>query len=481
MKFVILGLLVVIVIGFFIVVWKAAKEWRWFNLVAVCFTMLLTVAFLFPTAGVLKSRAAWHQIKEKLEVEAAQATAERDQLKYGDPNNPEAGEGVVNLSQKLAQLGVETGRTWRNLRLQNVADNKVTLAMVQEEGIPQVPVDDAAAAPAPTEPMIFDGMVVYGFAEAADAQQQLLPAFYLGEFRVTAATPNEVTITPTGPLEPSQLQAITSRQANSWSLYELLPLDGHHMFIAEGSQSSEENYLGRVDEELVKSLLTNRVSPETLQNYLRDGSRTTEDDPYHWVKIEFEKVYTLDVDSPEQRGALDGGYFDGNGRAVDSRLQRGEPVKFNKGDQILVKAEAANELIADGTAKLIDRYYLRPLNDYRFVLRRIRLRLTELADLMKELEKEKLVLEVAIEKSNGMLVSNREIQGKLEQDQAQFRLEKAAIEKHTTQLAAKVTMKDEMSRLYKENVELEQKLKLYHQSIEERLDSTSSTPVSRIR
>ena len=66
MKFAILGLLVVLLIGFFVVVWKAAKDWRWYNIVAVCITMLLAMALLFPTAGVLKSRAAWHQIKEKL-------------------------------------------------------------------------------------------------------------------------------------------------------------------------------------------------------------------------------------------------------------------------------------------------------------------------------------------------------------------------------------------------------------------------------
>ena len=57
MQYVVLGLLVVLVIGFFVVVWKAAQGWRWYNIVAVIFTMLLTVTFLFPTAGVLKSRS----------------------------------------------------------------------------------------------------------------------------------------------------------------------------------------------------------------------------------------------------------------------------------------------------------------------------------------------------------------------------------------------------------------------------------------
>ena len=89
MKFAILGLLVVLLIGFFVVVWKSAKNWRWFNIVAACFSMLLAIAFLFPTAGVLKSRAAWHQLKEKLEVQAAQVYADYRIIKFGDPANPE--------------------------------------------------------------------------------------------------------------------------------------------------------------------------------------------------------------------------------------------------------------------------------------------------------------------------------------------------------------------------------------------------------
>ena len=47
------GLLGVILIGFFVVVWKASPNWRWYNIVAVCITMILSVLFIFPTAGVL--------------------------------------------------------------------------------------------------------------------------------------------------------------------------------------------------------------------------------------------------------------------------------------------------------------------------------------------------------------------------------------------------------------------------------------------
>ena len=220
---------------------------------------------------------------------------------------------------------------------------------------------------------------------------------------------------------------------------------------------------------------------ETLQEYLRDGNRATQDDPpiSRWTKIEFIKDHKIEVDSPEQRGALDGGFFDGNGRAVDGRLQRGEDgqVPFKKGAQILVKEEAADQLIDEGVARLVDRYYLRPLNDYRFVLRRIRLRLAELANRTTELEFEKKVLEEAIEKTEGMLVVNQDIKLKLEQDLDQFRAEKRAIQDYTENLAERVKkMREDMIRLHQENLALEQKLEESHLAIERRLDSLTLAP-----
>lgn len=489
MKFAILGLLVVVLIGFFVVVWKASRNWRWFNIVAACISMLLAIAFLFPTAGVLKSRAAWHQLKETLEVQAAQVKSEYRVIKYGDPANPEAGEGIVTLNQRLRKLGLEAGRRWRNLQLQS-ANQNVVLVQQQQPGaaIPEAaPADgEPAAAPAEPLPLIPEGLVVYGFGETANENQVMIPTFYLGEFRVDASTPNQVTMTPTGPLEQQQIQAINSPRGRSWTLYELLPLDGHDPFIAEGSTSSDDNVLGRVDEELVTKLLRDKVRPETLQSYLRDGEGATTQDPpaSRWTKIEFLKNYEDQVDSPDARGALDSGFFDGTGRSVDARLQRGEDgkVKFKKGDQIVLKEEAADQLIADGTAKLVFEYYLRPLNDYRYILRRIRLRLTELADRTKELEIEKGLLEQSIAKSAAMSVVNQDIKNKLEQDLAQFGVEKAAISKYTQQIRER-SQKDraEMARLYRENMELEQKLERLHRLVQQRYEGTTaiSTTVSR--
>ena len=150
-------------------------------------------------------------------------------------------------------------------------------------------------------------------------------------------------------------------------------------------------------------------------------------------------------------------------------------TQFKKGDQILVKEEAANQLIDEGVAELRDRFFLRPLNDYRYILRRVRLRLTELANRKNELEFETKVLQEAIAKTEGMLVSNQAIKLKLEQDVAQFRVEKNAINSYTEQLRQQVdTMRADMARLHQQNLVLEQQIEQKQLEIERRLDALTS-------
>ena len=504
MNIAIIGVLSLLFIGFLVLVWKAAKDWRWYNLVAVIFTMILAIVFIFPTAGALKSRSEWHKIKESLEVRAEQAVAETKSLKFGDPSDASAGPGAIDLAQQLGRLGIEAGRLWRGLAMQGNNPQSIQLNQAAPAVAPGIaPAADAdAPPPAPAGPLIPDGLVVYGFAEAqVQGVQAPLPISFLGEFRVTASTPTGVTIVPTGPLESEQQQLITSGQASRWSLYELLPLDAHEPFIAEGSVDDDDNLFGRVDEAIVRSLLKwtpadddrlaelvelkktkdaagqqltdaemreyrdFSVRGETFRNYMRDGSRSTADDPplSRWVKIEFTKNHSIDVDSPQKVGALEGGFFDGNGRAVDSRLQRGQDgtVKFKTGDRITVKEEAAKELTdVEGVARLVDTYYVRPLNDYRFVLRRIRLRLTELAIRTKELTYEKAVLDAAIAATEAMLVSNQQEKLKLEQDLAQTQKESKAIRDYHQQLQEEVkTTRQRLVALYQDNLRREQQLK----------------------
>jgi hypothetical protein len=236
---------------------------------------------------------------------------------------------------------------------------------------------------------------------------------------------------------------------------------------------------GRIDDELVNRLLSNPMSAQSRAEYLRDGTRSLPDDEplSKWVKIEFTKNHEIVVDSPDQRGALDGGFFDGSGRAVDSRLQHGDSgkVKFSKDDILIVQEEAADALIDADVARLIDTYYIRPLNDYRFVLRRIRLRLAELQTRTKELTYENEVLQRAIDATVNMKAAAQGEKLKLEQDFEQTEIERKALEVYNAKLEGVVKeTRQELVKLYRSNQQLEKELQMFHEAIAKPGESLTS-------
>ncbi|TWT74070.1 hypothetical protein [Allorhodopirellula solitaria] len=484
MSYALLGLLIVLVLAQAFLLWKAAADWRWYEMVAIIMTTILAVIFVFPVAGSLKSRSAWYEKKEQLDERLENAQIEQRELRNGDLNNPLSEEGVLPMSQNLAAIGLEAGRRWRGLRMTNSSfqgQPSIVLTQPPPETQPgEEPVDEDADDEAAADPLIAEGMVVYGFGEGRGPNIDVpVPVGYLGEFRVVSSTPNQVTLSPTGPLMQNQQDLIQNGNASSWSVYEMLPLDGHRPFIAAGSVADDDNVFGRVDEQLINSILA-KASAETREKYLRDGSRARPDDPplSRWVKVEFTEPYTIVVDSPDQRGALESGFFDGSGRAADGRLQVGDEgeIRLAKGDLLLVKKEAADAMRAEGVARLVDEYYLRPLNDYRFVLRRIRLRIADLQNRSKILGFERDVLQRAIDATVSMLASYQTDKLLLEQDFDQTEAERIAIEDYNEKLRARVKeTRERLVRLYRSNQTLEGELSQIQGTIESRVNSLTTT------
>lgn len=472
-------LLVIVVLAAGFLLWKSRDTWRWFHITASALTLILAITLLFPTAGVLKSRNAWNKVKEELEARLVRIEDEQRILKYGDPRDPAAGPGVLELQSQLQRYALEAGRRWPNLRMRDNKPDSIILvsaapATALPPGIaPETPPagEPAAAAGAAPLPLIPQGLIVYGFAESAEPGVSVpVPTFFLGEFKVTASGPGQVTVAPVGPLEGPQQQAIAGGKAQSWTLYELLPLDSHVPFIAAGSEPADDALFGRVDDEMIKRKFGKSLREPTLNEYLRDGERAKPDDPpsTRWVRIEFIKPHNIVVDSPEKRNVLDGGFFDGTGQAVDSRLQRGEDgaAKFKVSDRIVVKEEVAKELIEQGVAKELDTYFVRELRDYRFVLRRIRLRISELAIRQQELEYEGKVLQDAIDATVAMLAANQEAKLKLENDVAKIQTERAAIKSYRENVSNDLTKtRQRLVGLYQSNLELAAELKAVHKGI----------------
>ena len=476
------SVLFLLLVGFAVVVWKAASNWRWFNIVAVVLTMLLALVFLFPTAGVLRSRSAWHEVLESLELRLAQVKAETADITLGEAVGAEASRsgGLIDLQSDLSSLAIEAGRRWRNLQLKGAnLQGPVSISL----GPP--PANDLAGQPAApvanAQPLVPAETLVYGFSEVADDNQMLVPTYYLGEFIVQASDPNQVTLVPTGTLEQYQVDYIKEGNARSWLLCELLPPDGHVPFIKPFSQADDKNCLGAVDDELVRRLLGD-APEETQLAYLEDGRASKPDDPpaTKWVELQFTQNHRIEVDSPDERTLEDGGFFDGNGRALDAALQHGADngfINLKKGDKLLLKSEGAAELIDQGVAEELGSFFLRPLNDYGFVLRRIRLNLMSLADKKAELTAEELLLKEAISKTDQLLVANQEVKLKLEQDLTQFRVEKQSINEYKGKITEEAqAMVAELNRLEQENAELEQQIEQKHLKIERQIDALTRTP-----
>ncbi|MGI9465568.1 MAG: hypothetical protein ACR2OA_00455 [Rubripirellula sp.] len=474
------SVLFLLLVGFAVVVWKAASNWRWFNIVAVVLTMLLALVFLFPTAGVLRSRSAWHEVLESLEIRLAQVKAETADITLGEAVGAEASRsgGLIDLQSDLSSLAIEAGRRWRNLQMKGANQNPMSISL----GPP--PADNLGGQPAApaanAQPLVPPETLVYGFSEVADDNQMMVPDFYLGEFIVQASNPNQVTLVPTGTLEQYQLDYINDGKARSWLLCELLPPDGHVPFIKPFSQPDDKNCLGVVDQELVEELFKD-ASDETRLAYLEDGRASKPDDPpaTKWVELQFTQTHRIEVDSPDKRTLDDGGFFDGNGRALDAALQHGADgfIVLKKGEKLLLKSEGAAELIDQGVAEELGSFFLRPLNDYGFVLRRIRLNLMSLADKKAELTAEESLLTEAISKTDQLLVTNQEVKLKLEQDLTQFRVEKQSISEYKGKITAEAqAMVAELNRLEQENAELEQQIEQKHLKIESQLDALSGTP-----
>lgn len=379
---VILLLLVASLIIFIYLIVISARGWGALHTVILCFLFIECWVFMIFSAGVLHRRVGWLAQADKLEKKTVKTEADAERLIWGGDNiAPDEPDSVVLAQGALRRLTADRGRVWRRLELVSSDAGVYKLEMKGPAPAQDLSADPAAAAPAAAPPAdtataLPANLVVHCFAEEGNEQNQALPAYYLGEFKITASQAGQVTLSPTLPLDPAQIDMIKNGGAATWALYELLPLDSHTAFAAPGSKPDENMLFGRMDEEKLTALF--QKIPEdrrqkVLDDYLRDGQKAKSDgsDPpaSRWVNVELLKDFTIDVDGVDAI-ATELGFFDSQGRSVDSRLKRKNAegdLKLAAGNTkpIVLKSEFADKLIASGVAKLRDPYFVRPLIDYQ--------------------------------------------------------------------------------------------------------------------
>ena len=381
----ILLLLLVSLIVFIYVLVISARGWGVLHSILLSCLFIEAWVLIVFSAGVHYRRVNATEEAHKNREAAEQALATTQQLMWGDfGTSPDALDAVVPVQGKLRRLTADRGRVWRQASLVQADQGSYQLALSARDLRPQAeevdplaedPAAAAAAAGPPSSESLPVNTVVYAFAENLNEAGQPVPVYYLGEFVVKESQGGQVTLAPTLPLYADQQQRIDAGAAN-WTLYELLPQDSHQTFAAAGSEPSDEQIFGRMDEETIRSLFANVPADDNRQEqlvnaYLRDGQRATDSDPSDqvWVQVNVLKEYELDVDSKEVANATERGFFDALGRSIDSRLKVGEggTVKLTpdmKGQRIILKEEVATPLIANGVLELVQRVYVRPLIDF---------------------------------------------------------------------------------------------------------------------
>lgn len=385
----ILLLLLVSLIVFIYVLVVSARGWGWLHSILLSFLFIECWVLIVFSAGVHYRRVNATQEAAKNRADAEKALELTQTLLWGTFNTattPEDVDAVVPAQGMLRRLTADRGRVWRQLNLVQAAPGSYQLQFPVPDAAPADDVADPlgqdpaaagqAAPPAQSSESLPTNTVVYAFAEQVDEEGRHIPNYYLGEFVVKESQGGQVTLQPTMQLFPGQTQRIERGTATSWTLYELLPLDSHDVFVVPSSQPSEDEIFGTMDEETIRAMFAdapteNNLQQELIESYLRDGKRAEESDQKEdvWVQVNVLKEYTLDVDSKEIANATARGFFDASGRSIDLRLKRGEEGVVTltpdmKGERIVLKEEVATPLIDSGVLELVQRVYVRPLVDY---------------------------------------------------------------------------------------------------------------------
>jgi hypothetical protein len=483
------------------------KTWQWLHVTAM-FLVFAAVCVLAPFAAMaLKTRFAWVKAHDELAKKVEEQDKNYHDLIYGNPSAPDGGrDSLVAVKNELSRFILDRGRVVRQCRPALNADGTVTLQVVGPAaaaptggappagGAPPVggappagaapPAAGAAAAPAAaTARHGFKAQeVVFAFVESPDPTNTwLVPVFYLGQFEVTAATDDSITLRRTVPPNP----VVQQETQATWSVCETLPPDMHEVFdFAVEKRVEEFKKLFPVDNAGVPPEVYNRM----LADYLRDGQPAEDTDPPEnvWIKVKFEQDHEVVVDAATLVSPITSELFDSVGQAQAARLQRGEPVKFKKGETGLFDKQTADTLIANKTASLAEgqaRIFRRKLNDYENAFATINRRIIEVRAEIARADQHLTDLNVAIQKANEQI---KILEGKktmLGADLAKVEHERDELRKYLDKLSQQVAeVRAELSRLYGSNLQMHKDLKAASERLTEEIDrrtreaTAASTP-----
>ncbi|MFN6127844.1 MAG: hypothetical protein ACK494_02970 [Planctomycetota bacterium] len=498
-----LAVLVSLVV-FIVMLVKTNKYWGALQTTLLVFLFLQAWCFLFFVAGVSSRRngyvKALYDDKKGLLAKAEAQLVTEQKARDGDRINPIPDmNAYVPITNELNRLLVERGRVWRSAAVTQWAANEASVQLASGlAGLPvAAPGAEAAQAAVPTDAGLAEKSVVHVFGERTD-ERGTVPVIYLGEFVVSSASGSAVKLKPTASLTPEQNAAIAGGAHPTWSIYELMPLDSHNAFAAQGSQEDENAIFGRMDRQELAQLLgidpsladaeptslsvRDAIKARALQAYLNDGGRPPEGTPPEqiYVRVEFLKDHTVEVDAQEQRTATEGGFYDLSGRSVDARLKRGEDgakVSFKAGDVVILDSNSSDDLAKQGIVKSLAPVFVRPLNDYEYGFREVRRQITAALQDAKLIERELAEMQKSQGIADSQVRMRQQERIKLDKDFAQYSKENEVITAEATRLDQQLAAtRSELSSMYQQIQSLRDQIVANQRAATAAIDAVAPAP-----
>jgi len=265
-------LLLLLVLAALVAAYFSTKTWHWAHVLVVLGVFLSAVAYLFLAAETLRINGVWRSQANRSRRELTDVEARIEALQRGTEDSrligtlagdevhvPEEADEIPSVGDLDHQLHMAVrvrGRVWRDVKPAGVDP---------QTGKTHVTVE------APQPPGIRPDAILFAFEQG----EPVLPdptqgPQYLGEFRVTGAVDQDVTLEPVLPMDEFELQRLSGSQG-PWILYESMPVDRYKLFA------------GKTEEELRKML-----PEESVQEYIRQGTPAGPDDD-EWHRVGFDE------------------------------------------------------------------------------------------------------------------------------------------------------------------------------------------------
>lgn len=314
------------------------------------FVIIAALGLFYVSVRMVKTWDAW---RSKV-VEHEQEMAAIDQLikraRDGDAETP----SIEELRTQLYAVLKNRGRVWSDARPNNV----------NQDGTATVTIDSL------NDGEVAANTVVYLFESPAAGG-----GAYLGEFKVSATNGQQLVLAPTTTLRDADRRTLTASQG-PWKIYEQMPFDSYDL-------------LADYDAAQLQQMLPPGIADEFAKN----GKPPAANDPEERIVMQVKFLKDFGQLSQDQRNLLQQLEIAQDVVVTDNTLKLYQPT--------------ASQLVANGVAEEMNRYYERPLRDFSVLFREFNRQIPVWRDRVAAGQKDLMYLQNSVRISKEYETSNR--------------------------------------------------------------------------